>query len=60
MASPYATAIDVTIGSTSVASFNLSCTSADPQVAATNGSFTPTSPPATPASSTTAAANFTG
>ena len=60
---PLLSSISITIGTAAPIVLNLSCTAADPDVAATNGTLPPeppttTAPPAAKAATTTA--NFTG
>ena len=63
MSTPLLSTITISSPAAVLATLNLSCTAADPNVAATNGTLPPeppttTAPPA--AKAATAAANFTG
>ena len=63
MGTPLLSTITITIPDTPAIALNLSCTAADPDIAATNGTLPPeppttTAPPAAKAAATTA--NFTG
>ena len=62
MSSPLASTITITSGATTLATLNLSCTAADPDVAATNGTLPPEPTTTTVAAAKPAAtaANFTG